>query len=134
MSTWRELSVCATKVATYGIACGFTVMTVTTGGGRCAAGSSLEQPATSNAQKPTITARITSVPPLFRTSGIVAWIQGPSRYGGTQQRARLRPRLELEPDVETILIGEDRADRAGAVDPLPDGDGSQEDIPIHFPA
>ena len=41
MLTWRELSVCATKLAVTGMFCGCTVMTVTSGTGRCGFGALL---------------------------------------------------------------------------------------------
>src|SRR5215831_5562207 len=49
MLTCRELSVCATKLGVYGMFCGLTVMTVTSGTGRCGGGASFEQPAASTA-------------------------------------------------------------------------------------
>src|SRR6478735_4866705 len=59
MSTWRELSVCATNVAIYGTLCGFTVPTVTCGAGRCGGGgASLEQPAARAPARKTLAARV----------------------------------------------------------------------------
>ena len=50
MSTWRELSVVAMKLATAGMSRGLTVTTVTGGAGRaCGAGASLPQPVTTKA-------------------------------------------------------------------------------------
>src|SRR5215467_1864468 len=69
ISTCRELSVCATKVATYGMGVGATVITDTTGGGRCGAAASLEQPATSSAHTPRIAQRPTAYPPLASNPG-----------------------------------------------------------------
>ncbi len=45
MLTWRELSVCATKLGVQGMSFGCTVTTVTSGTGRCGGGASFEQPA-----------------------------------------------------------------------------------------
>src|SRR4029450_5364196 len=45
MFTWRELSVCATKVGVNGIVRGATVSTLTCGGGRGGGADSLEHPA-----------------------------------------------------------------------------------------
>src|SRR5579864_3693736 len=73
MSTWRELSVCATKLTTYGMACGVTAITETTGGGRCAWGASLEQPAAKSAQENPIAGQnliCTICSPLFLSIGI----------------------------------------------------------------
>src|SRR5207245_10890735 len=66
MSTCRELSVWATKLTMYGMTCGVTVMTVTTGAGRCASGASLEQAAANNAKKPKTATRVDTDPLRFR--------------------------------------------------------------------
>src|SRR5262249_12166142 len=101
MSTCLELSVCATKVAMYGIAWGVTVITETTGGGRCGAVSSLEHAARSRAQKPTTAARITTSLPSFPFPAIVARIA-----------------LELEPQVHAVLVEPGSAERAAGLQPL----------------
>ena len=52
MLTWRELSVCATKLGVQGMSFGCTVTTVTSGTGRCGGGASFEQPAPRTAIPP----------------------------------------------------------------------------------
>src|SRR5215471_15143471 len=101
----------------YGIAWGVTVMTDTTGGGRCGAVSSLEHAARSRAQKPTTAARIKNPSPSFRFPAIVARIA-----------------LELEPQVDAVLVEPRVAERAAGLQPLAVRQRPHEDAAVDLPA
>src|SRR5215469_15978157 len=96
---------------------GVTVITETTGGGRCGAASSLEHAARSRAQKPTTAPRITTFPPSFRSPGIVARIA-----------------LELEPQVDAILVEPGSAERAAGLQPLAVRHHPHEEVAVDLPA
>src|SRR5215831_4155154 len=101
----------------YGIAWGVTVITETTGGGRCGAVSSLEHAARSRAQKPTTAARITTSLPSFPFPAIVARIA-----------------LELEPQIHAVLVEPGIAERAAGLQPLAVRQRSHEDAAVDLPA
>src|SRR5215471_17534784 len=101
----------------YGIAWGVTVITDTTGGGRCGAVSSLVHAARSRAQMPTTAARITTSLPSFKLPAIVARIA-----------------LELEPQIHSVLVGPDVAERPAHLQPLPVDDRADEDAAVDLPA
>src|SRR5262249_43337581 len=116
--------------------CGVTVITETTGGGRCGAGASLEQPAASKAQKQAIAARPTAGPPVIPIPGHccinsesfalltlcrVPRERRPGNWPLVQCRGlrdRERRCLELEPEVDAVLVGPHRAERAAGLDVL----------------
>src|SRR5215471_18388988 len=114
----------------YGIACGVTVMTDTTGGGRCGAVSSLEHAARSRAQKPTTAARITRSLPSFPFPAIVARIalelEPEVRVPGIP--------LELEAEVDAVLVEPGCAERATGLQPLADHQRPHEDAAVDLPA
>src|SRR5262245_27868740 len=101
----------------YGIAWGVTVITDTTGGGRCGAVSSLEHAARSRAQMPTTAARITTSLPSFKFPAIVARIA-----------------LELEPEVDAVLVEPGIAERAAGLQPLAVRQRPHEDAAVDLPA
>src|SRR5262252_8957179 len=100
----------------YGIAWGVTVMTDTTGGGRCGAVSSLEHAARSRAQMPTTAARITTSLPSFKHA-IVARIA-----------------LELEPQIHAVLVEPGRAERAAGLQPLAVRHRPHKEVAVDLPA
>src|SRR5512145_800020 len=109
MLTWRELSVCATKFGVYGMFCGWTVITVTSGTGRCAGGASFEQPAANAATATKVRARRESAAAgMGGTSVVVAKRARPTRDPGRSGRAPARvvcPRLPAGRHGQGSLLG-----------------------------
>src|SRR5215831_1148139 len=131
---------------------GVTVITETTGGGRCGAAASLEQPATSSAHRPSNAARDTAYPPVVPFPGHCC-INSESFAPITRSGCRAReaaaiglwsnaadnggngePRLELESDVDAVLVGVDIPDRAAGVEILADGHSTHENVAVYVPA
>src|SRR5512135_1069800 len=107
MSTWRELSVCATKVGTYGMVCGLTSITVTCGAGGVALGASFSQPAANAARSSTAYAARNSLvmcsPPLARGSGHdVDAAVDVHRLAGDAARVRRGEERDREADVHDV--------------------------------